>query len=82
MLMPNERSEAIKLLAKTYQNIHLQYNGNPNPAVELLTYGHKGFANFTDVELLRALQTFAKKSNSYEAQQFISSIAMDKFVLE
>ena len=82
MLMPDERSEAIRVLARSYQSIYMQYNANPNPTIELLIHGHKGFANFTDIELLRALQTFAKKNNAYEAQQFITSFAMEKFTLE
>ena len=81
MLMANERSEAIRIITRSYCNAYLQY-GNDSRITELLTNGHKGFANFSDAELLRALQTLARTTQVFEAQQFITTLAMDKFVLE
>lgn len=81
MLMPNERSQAIELLTRTYQNNQMGYNGSVD-VKNMLMYGHKGFANYTDHELMRAIQTLAKKTNSHEIVSFVQSIAIDKFVLE
>lgn len=81
MLMPCERAQAINLLTVTYINGgQIRYGGQE--LNNMLMYGHKGFASYTDHELLRAIQTLAKKTNSYEVQNFISTIAADKFVLE
>lgn len=80
MLMPNERAQAIQVLTRNYQSQHMHYN---NEEIQnLLMYGHKGFANFTDHELMRAIQNLAKRSNSHEIQSFVQQIAIDKFVLE
>lgn len=81
MLMPHERSQAIQILTSTYVNSgNLSYGGQPYK--DMLMYGHKGFAEYTDHELLRAMQSLAKKSNSHEIVSFIQNIAVDKFVLE
>ncbi len=79
--MPCERTQAIQLLAQHYENSgQARYGGRP--LQDILINGHKGFASYTDHELLRAIQTLAKKTNAYEIQNFISTIAADKFVLE
>lgn len=80
MLMPNERAEAIVLLTNTYKS-NMSYGGI-NDVTSMLTYGHKGFANFTDAELMRALQSLAKKTNAHDVNSFVQRIAIEKFVLE
>ena len=79
MLKPDERAKAIKIMAMGYQS-QMQYNHQQ--ITDMLMFGHKGFAAFSDGELLRAISTFAKQNNNYDAQQFIAGIALDKFVLE
>ena len=80
MLMPNERAQAIELLTNNYQSHYMHYINEE--VKKLLIYGHKGFANFSDMELMRAIQNLAKKNSSHDIQNFIQNIAIDKFVLE
>lgn len=79
--MPNERNQAIDILVNNYSQ-SVQYGGSSNSITQMLRNGHKGFASYTDHELLRAIQTLGKKTNSFEVQNFISTIAADKFILE
>ena len=83
MLMPNERYQAIEILVRTYSSnsSYNTYNGTTE-IQSILRNGHKGFAAYTDGELMRAIQALAKKSNSHEIVSFVQQIAMDKFVLE
>jgi hypothetical protein len=87
MLLPNERVQAIKLLTENAFNgnlsgISYSYGSGSSEVKDLLMYGFKGFAQYTDKELLRALQTLAKRCNNFEVQNFISTISADKFMLE
>lgn len=82
MLMPSERAQAIKILTNaTMQCAEYRYNVTEY-VQNLLTHGHKGFSAYSDLELLRAIQTMAKKTQSHEVVSFISTIAADKFILE
>ncbi len=79
--MPSERTQAINILTQSYAS-NANFYGNSQAVLDLLKFGHKGFASYTDLELLRAIQSLGKKTNSFEVQNFISTIAADKFVLE
>lgn len=79
MLMPSERNQAIDIMVQHYQSTMHSSHQNVK---DILRNGHKGFASYTDLELLRAIQALAKKTQAFEVQNFISTIAADKFVLE
>lgn len=79
MLMPSEREQAIQIMVKHYKD--LTYNQH-NTVDLMLRNGHKGFSAWTDLELMRGVQGIAKRNNSFDIQNFLSTIAAEKFVLE
>ena len=81
MLMPEERARAVNLLAQHAQNSGMYHSANQS-VKDILVYGFKGFAQFSDKELMRAIQTVAKSNQSYDIQNFVSTIAADRFLLE
>lgn len=78
MLTPQERNKAIELLIQVSQN-SFQYNYQE--AQSILRNGFAGYGTFTDGQLMRALSSLAKNGNG-TAQEFISTIAAEKFILE
>lgn len=80
MLTPSERDQAISFLVKYHRDT--TYSGSHHIMELMLRNGHKGFASWTDHELLRGVQSIAKKSQSFEINNFISTIAAEKFILE
>lgn len=78
--MPSERSKAIEMLTNAAAQGDIRYGGDH--LRDMLMYGHKGFASYSDLELVRAIQTMAKRTSNFEIQNFISTIAADKFILE
>lgn len=81
MLLPSERSQAIQILTNNAANGDFHYHGS-QAVRDMLMYGFKGFAQFSDKELLRAIQTLGKKTGNFEVQNFISTISADRFMLE
>lgn len=79
MLMPSERKQAIDILVQT--TVNTNYNTG-STLHEVLRNGHKGFASYSDLELMRALTTLGKKTQAHEVQSFLAMIAVDKFILE
>jgi len=78
--MPNEREQAILFMIKHYKDV--TYNASHLTMDLMLRNGHKGFSAWTDLELMRGVQAIAKNNKSYDIQNFISTIAAEKFVLE
>lgn len=79
MLMPNEREQAITIMVKHYKD---QTYNSPDTMSLMLRNGHKGFSAWTDLELMRGVQAIAKRNQSYDIQNFVSTIAAEKFILE
>lgn len=80
MLMPNEREQAIQIMVKHYKDTN--YNQSHLTMDLMLRNGHKGFSAWTDLELMRGVQAIAKRNQSFDVQNFVSTIAAEKFVLE
>lgn len=83
MLSPQDRCKAIDLLCKK-QTDNILGNGYVNRQLlhSVIRGGFKGYASFTDQQLLNGLQSFVKNSNDHECINFLSSLALEKFVLE
>ena len=80
MLMPDERADAIRILTDQYQGSQMHHQ--QDAIKKMLMFGHRGFAQYSDLELMRAMQTLAKKNPQFEVQNFVSKIAADRFLME
>jgi len=82
MLMPHERNQAIEVITNYYAaNLSQLHNHNGNPTKSLLLNGHKGFASYSDYELMRTMQSLVKVSNNHEIVSFVKDISAARFML-
>jgi hypothetical protein len=85
MLSPSERSTAIDIAVKWsllndldgYAQVY-----SSTSVKNMLLYGHRGFASYSDMELMRYLQAMSITNNDSQARNFIANIAAAKFILE
>lgn len=80
MLTPEERAQAIEFMATNVFNS--MYNTQQSTLKLMLVNGHKGYAAWTDLELMRGIQGIAKRTNDFHINKFIADIAAEKFILE
>lgn len=80
MLTPEERAKAVEFMATNTFN-HM-YNAQQSTIKLILINGHRGYAAWTDLELMRGLQAIAKQTSDFHINKFIADIAAEKFILE
>lgn len=79
MLDPLQRLKAVELLSKKMAN---NVRNDYNMLERIIQNGFAGYATFSDQQLLNGLNSFVKGSNDWECQQFLSQLAIEKFILE
>ena len=84
MLAPEDRVEAIEVLADFHLNkvVSTGYSGYSNnrgtDVRKLLVYGFKGFASFTDKELLDQLMKI--RDQHYQASTILTRVAENELL--
>jgi len=80
MLSPQDRTKAIELLCrKQAVNIKNDYGMLLH---HIIRDGFKGYASFSDQQILNGIQSFVTNSHDNECRDFLSRLALEKFVLE
>lgn len=83
MLSPEERAKAVEILVDHYVNKLQSEASNYSPDLKnYLTNGFKGFASYSDSELVRLLNKLGRKGDNWEAQDFVSSLLLDRIILD
>lgn len=78
-LSPIDRIKAVDLLSKKMAN---NVRNDYGMLERIITAGFAGYANFSDQQLLNGISSFAKNSNDWECQQFLTAVSAEKFLLE
>ena len=79
VLDPIQRLKAVELLSKKMAN---SIRNDYGMLERVIQNGFAGYATFSDQQLLNGLNSFVTGSNDYECQQFLSQLAIEKFILE
>ena len=75
MLSPIERNEAVNLLVMDQVTKLSSYYGSNIELQKMLTSGFKGYASFSDQELIKALSKIAHEN--YSVRSFLDNIIDD-----